>query len=194
MIDKLKYIKIDNNNINEAVKVQMKIFPDECAYIHYKNTIEKNEDYQNYYLVYDNNEIIGITGLYSFEDINVTNSLWLGWFGVLTEKRNKGYGKRILLDTIEMAKDLSKEYPIKYFRLYTSTRDNPIAQVLYKEVMDTYEDYNNENDFNYDNTCVIYSKSICNEPVKLWDNQFLNLNEIVKQEEESLRYIDNISD
>ena len=189
MNNNLTYVKIDYSNIDEAIKVQMKIFPDECAYIHYKNTIDKNKDYQNYYLVYDGDEVVGITGLYSFEDINITNSLWLGWFGVLEEKRKQGYGKRILLGTIEMAKDLSKEYPIKYFRLYTSTRDNDIAQVLYKEVMDTCEEYNNENDFNYDNTCVIYSKSLSDEPVKLWNNQFLNLNEIVKQEEESLKYI-----
>lgn len=64
------------------------------------------------------------------------NSIWLGWFGVLNEFRRKGYGQQILIDTINMAKDLAKKYPIKYFRLYTSEKDDSIAQPLYYKIMD----------------------------------------------------------
>ena len=86
-----------------------------------------------------------------------------------------------------MAKEFSKKYPIKYFRLYTSERDNPIAQILYNEIMDIKEYYNNSDDFNYDNTCIIYSKSLTDDQIKHWNNQFLNLNEIVRKEEEGLK-------
>lgn len=182
----LNYVEITNDNIQYATTIQMKVFPDECAYQHYKDTIKKNVEYQKYYLVYKKDKVVGITGLYSFEDISVTNSIWLGWFGVLEEYRNKGIGKQILLDTIQKAKELSKKYPIKFFRLYTSERDNEIAQILYEKVMDIKEYYNNSNDFNYDNTCVIYSKSLSNDKVKYWNNEFLNLKEIVKNEEEGI--------
>lgn len=33
-------------------------------------------------LVYDDNDIVAITGLYSDFEITETNSIWLGWFGV----------------------------------------------------------------------------------------------------------------
>ena len=76
----LHYIKITDKNINLATQIQMQIFPDECAYQNYQDIINKNLEYQNYYLVYDDDIIIGITGLYSFEDIAITNTIWLGWF------------------------------------------------------------------------------------------------------------------
>ncbi|MNI89784.1 hypothetical protein D3C73_1472330 [compost metagenome] len=84
-----------------------------------------------------------------------------------------------------MAKKLSLKYPIKYFRLYTSERDDKIAIPLYDKVMDIKEYYNNEEDFNYEGTCVIFTKSITNSnPIK-WNNKFLNLKEIVEEQEEA---------
>lgn len=179
----LKYIEIDYNNLNYATNIQMKIFPKESAYEHYKYTIKKNLDYNKYYLVYDKDKVIGITGLYSNDDLNETNSIWLGWFGVLKEYRKNGYGTQILIDTINMAKELTKKYPIKYFRLYTSERDDFSAQPLYIKIMDIKEYYNNEKDVNYDNTCVIYSKSLSDFPVKYWNNRFLNLKQIIADQE-----------
>lgn len=179
----MKYVEITSKNILLATKIQMKIFPEESAYEHYKYTIKEDIEYEKYYLVYDENNIIGITGLYSNEDIYKTNSIWLGWYGVLEKYRNKGYGKRILLDTIEMAKKLSIKYPIKYFRLYTSERDDKLAQPLYEKVMDIKEYYKNENDVNYDNTCLIYTKVLGNYKIEKWNNRFLNLKEIIESQE-----------
>ena len=110
------------------------------AFLHYKYSIESNLEYIKYYLVYDNDNVVGITGLYSNEEISETNSIWLGWFGVLEDFRSNGYGKQIFLDTIDMANDLKNKYPIKYFRLYTSERDDAIALPLYNKVMDIKED------------------------------------------------------
>ena len=108
-----------------------------------------------------------------------TNSIWLGWFGVLNEFRRKGYGQQILIDTINMAKYLAKKYPIKYFRLYTSEKDDSITPPLYYKIMDIKEYYNNVNDVNYDNTCVIFSKSLFETPITYWNDRFLNLKEII---------------
>ena len=189
----LKYVEIINDNIEFATKVQMRIFPNESAYEHFKFTIERNLEYEKYFLVYDGDIVIGVTGLYSNEDIFETNSLWLGWFGVLEEYRSKGYGKQILIDTIEMAKKLAKKYPIKYFRLYTSERDDKIAQPLYEKVMDIKEYYNNPDDINYDGTCLIYTKSLDDEKPTYWNDKFLNLKTIVEEEEKSNERYNNIN-
>ena len=189
----LKYVEIINDNIEFATKVQMRIFPNESAYEHFKFTIERNLEYEKYFLVYDGDIVIGVTGLYSNEDIFETNSLWLGWFGVLEEYRSKGYGKQILTDTIEMSKKLAKKYPIKYFRLYTSERDDKIAQPLYEKVMDIKEYYNNPDDINYDGTCLIYTKSLDDEKPTYWNDKFLNLKTIVEEEEKSNERYNNIN-
>lgn len=189
---KLNYIQITNDNLMLAVKTQMSIFPEESALEHYKWSINKNVEYEKNYLVYDKEKIIGITGTYSNEKIEKTNSIWLGWFGVLKEYRQRGYATIMLKDTIYMAKELAKKYPIKYFRLYTDKEDNKISLKLYDKVMDIKEYYNNKNDLNYNGNCVIYSKSLTNEKTSYWNNKFLNLREIILSEEVSNKEMEEI--
>ena len=177
------YIKVDKNNLMLATKIQMEIFPEESGYEHFLYTIKRNTDYEKYFLVYKDSEVIGITGLYSNEDINETNSIWLGWFGVLEKYRSRGYGRKILEDTINMAKDLTKKHPIKYFRLYTSEIDEAIALPLYDSVMDIKEYYNNEDDCTYDGTCLIYTKSLFDDKPEKWNNRFLNIKGIIEEQE-----------
>jgi len=181
----LKYIEIDNTNIMDATKIQMEIFPNESAYYHFKYAIDFKCDYIKYYLVYKDNNVIGITGLYSNEDIYETNSIWLGWFGILPKYRKLGFGKKVLLDTINKSIELSKKYPIKYFRLYTDEKTNDISLNLYDKIMDIKEYYNNKNDINYNNSCLIYSKALNNDKIEKWNNRFLNLKEIIAEEEKS---------
>jgi len=173
----MRYELIDKNNLILATRVQLEIFPKESAYYCYKKSIEDNHKHLKYYLVYKENVIVGITGLYISNDCN--DSVWLGWYGVLENYRLHGFGKQILLDTIGLAKEWSKQdNNIKFLRLYTSERDNSVAQILYKKQMDIVERYNNPNDVNYDNTCLIYSKSLYDDiEVSKWDNKFLNLKE-----------------
>lgn len=180
---KLNYVPIAKDNIDLAAKIQQEIFPEESAYEHYKWTIEQNCIYQKYYLVYDENKIIGITGHYTNEPLEETNSLWLGWYGVLAKKRNQGYGTKILKDTIEFAKQLSNKYPIKYFRLYTDQKENKEALSIYDKYMDIKEMYQNPEDINYNGNCIIYSKSLTQEQVTKWDNKFLNLKLIIEEQE-----------
>lgn len=49
--------------------------------------------------------------------------------------------------------------------------------------MDIKEYYNNVNDVNYDNTCVIFSKSLFETPITYWNDRFLNLKEIIATQE-----------
>ena len=39
------------------------------------------------------------------------------------------------------------------------------------------------NDFNYDNTCLIWTKSLFGDSIKEWNNKYLGLKDIVQQEE-----------
>lgn len=179
---KLTYQKITKENLEYAASIQSKIFPGESAYFHYKWTVEVDLEYEVYYLVYDQDKVIGITGLYSNEPLEETNSIWLGWFGVLTEYQKKGYGKKILEDTYSMAQKLAKKYPIRYFRLYTDKKENKKALPFYRKFMEIEEAYNNKQDINYENNCVIFSKSLTSEKVTYWNNRFLNLREITSTE------------
>ncbi len=184
MKEKLKFVKITRENIDFATEFQMSLFEGECGYEHFLYTIDSNNKYLSYYLVYLNNELVGITGIYSFEQLEETNSLWLGWFGLDPKYRGRGLGKQMLLDTLDIVKEYAKnDDRIKYFRLYTSTRNNPIACKLYREVMDIEEKYDYPGDFDYDGSCLIFTKILDpNDQNKKWNNRFLNLNRIVEQE------------
>ena len=126
----MRFELIDKNNIMLATKTQLEIFKSnsECAYLHYLNSFVSQKDY---FLVYDKGNIVGITGLYIDEFTQEDGVVWLGWFGVVPEYRNMGYGRRILEKTIELAKKRKK----KILRLYTSA-DNERAHGLYNKVMD----------------------------------------------------------
>ena len=178
----LKYIPMTQDNIIDMVKTQMEIFPTECGYFQYNYALTCGKDYWKYWLVYEADEIAAITGLYSDYDINETNSIWLGWYGVREKYRGKKIGTKVLEFTINEAYELAKKYPIKYFRLYTSTELNDKAQNLYQKVMDYCEDYDNPNDFNYNNTCRIWTKALFNDEIVKWNNKDLGLNEKEKQE------------
>ena len=184
MKDKLKFVKITKENIDLATEFQMSIFSSECGYKHFLISLGSQYEYFSYYLVYLESTLIGITGIYSFEPVEETNSLWLGWFGIEEKHRRLGYGKEVLLKTFDMVKDYAKkDSNIKYFRLYTSSTQNPIACNLYREIMDIEEEYNCPNDYNYEGTCLIFSKVIDSKyPMEKWNNRFLNLNRIIEQE------------
>lgn len=176
---KLEYELINENNINLATSIQHTIFPDECAYVHYKYAIDTNYKRNKYFIIKWNEIPVGVIGLYINDEID-NESIWLGWFGILPEFRSKGIGRKSILDMIDEA----KKYYKKYFRLYTNDKGSSTARPLYRSVMQLYENYNNPNDYNYDGNCLIYSYSLCSEKVSLWNNKFLNLKEDIQDEQQ----------
>lgn len=175
---KLEYELINKDNIDLATSIQHTIFPDECAYIHYKYAIDTNYKSNKYYIIRWNELPVGVIGLYVNNEID-SESIWLGWFGILPEFRSKGLGRRSILDMIEQ----SKKYNKKYFRLYTNDDGDSTARPLYRSVMQVYEHYNNINDYNYNGNCLIYSFSLCNQKPTLWNDRFLNLKEDIEEEQ-----------
>ena len=91
----LKYIEVDNNNLDLAVKIQNNLFPLEDGRQNYVEGIN-NDSYRKEmvnYIVYDNEIPIGVVGLYSYNEY--PNDAWLSWFGVLENYRQKGYGSKM---------------------------------------------------------------------------------------------------
>lgn len=176
---KLRYEEVTMENIDFATSIQYKIFPNECGYYHYLNTIQKGIECEKYYIVYDNDIAVGITGTYITDSDKDT--IWLGWFGVLAEFRGKGYGRKILIDTIELCKSYKK---FKYFRLYTSDSEDATARPLYRSVMQLWEYYRNKNDYTYNDSCMVYSYALDDSPIEKWNDRFLNLKKITQEEKE----------
>ncbi len=171
----MEFALVDYSNYKKAIEIQNTIFPKEDGTINIlasldvdlfvkKTGIEYKNDNIKYYIAYDNNEVIGITGIYYYDN----ESAWLGWFGVLPDKRRNHYGKAILEKTMELA----KQKGFKTMRLYTDAVDNANAIKLYEKLGFIGEKYSAEK-LAYD--CYIYSKSLCNEPVNLWNNKVLGL-------------------
>ena len=171
----MEFVLVDFTNYKKAIEIQNKIFPEEDGTVNILASLDRNlfiektgmnyvDDHVKYYIVYDNNEEVGITGLYHYDN----ESAWLPWFGVLPNKRRKSYGKKILLKTIDMA----KQRGFKTMRLYTDRVENAIAIKLYEKIGFVGEKYSAEK-LTYD--CYIYSKSLCDRQVELWNNKVLGL-------------------
>ena len=171
----MEFVLVDFSNYKKAIEIQNEIFPDEDGTLNILASLGRNlfiektgmnyvDDHVQYYIVYDNNEEVGITGLYHYDN----ESVWLPWFGVLPNKRRKSYGKKILLKTLDMA----KQRGFKTMRLYTDRVENANAIKLYENIGFIGEKYSAE-ELTYD--CYIYSKSLYDEQVKLWNNKLLGL-------------------
>ncbi len=166
---------ITETNLNLAVKIQNIIFPLENAEQVYKyavaEMINKPTDPQyKYFLVKDNSTYIGLWGIYREKS---RKEAWLGWFGVLPQYRGKGYGEQIFKIFENYA--INNNYQI--IRLYTDEIDNANACKLYEKMGMIKEYYNNKHDINKKiGKIVIYSKSLTNKPVKLWNNKNIHLN------------------
>ena len=174
MKDKINFKKIDLNNLELACKIQNEIFPEEDGR---QNFIEQinNDSYrkeQDYYIVYYGEEPIGVTGIYSYHEY--PENAWLGWFGILERYRHHGYGGIVLDKTIQLAKE--KRYT--KFRLYTDEFAKS-AHKLYKsrEMIEELYDNSEDKDEYFDAKIYIYSLSLTDEPIDLWNNKILGLKE-----------------
>ncbi len=163
---KLKFVDITDTNIMFATELQMSIFPDSCGYQSFVNAIELGKPY---WLIYNDDTPIGISGLYVNPILDEPDTVWLGWYGVVDKFRGQGFGRKILAQTIDYAKKLG----YKTFRLYTSKKYCPEAISLYDKIMDFGEDYTFEEK---DMERAVYTKSLTDQPATKWDNRNLYLN------------------
>lgn len=179
MDNKIFFEKINCNNLELACKIQNEIFPEEDGRQNFIEQIEKNpyRKEQDYYIVYFAEEPIGVTGIYSYHEY--PENAWLGWFGILEKHRKKGYGGIVLDKTIELAKE--KGYT--KFRLYTDEYAKS-AHKLYKSRGLIEELYDNKNDKDkyIDAEIYIYSLSLTEDSIDLWNNKILGLKEQSEKE------------
>ena len=174
MNKEIEFERITKDNLEIACKVQNKIFPEEDAR---QNFIEQinHDPYRkemDYCIVYLNNIPIGVTGVYSYNEY--PEDAWLGWFGILKEYRKNGLGGLVLDKTIKIAKE--KGY--KNFRIYTDEYATS-AHKLYESRNMIKEDYDREDDKDeyFIADIYIYSMSLEDKKVELWNNKFLGLKE-----------------
>ena len=162
--------KVTYDNLQLVCKIQNEIFPEENAKQNYVEQIQGNSCKKElvYYIAYLDKEPIGITGLYSYHEY--PENAWLGWFGILEKYRHNGYGGSVLDKTIALAKE--KGYT--KFRLYTDEYAKA-AHRLYKSRGFIEELYDNEDDKYFNAKIYIYSLSLTEEPIDLWNNKILGL-------------------
>ena len=72
---------------------------------------------------------------------------------------------------------MAKECDKKFLRLYTFENWNKEAQVFYKRNMDIVEEYFNEREHKeiFKGKPRIFSISLCDEKVEVWNNKFINI-------------------
>lgn len=167
----LKYIEVDSDNLDLAVKIQNTIFPLEDGRQNYIEGITNNpyrKEMTNY-IVYNNGNPIGVVGLYSYNEY--PNDAWLSWFGVLEEYRKKGYGS-IIFDFFET---LARKKGYTSIRVYTDDAFSKAISLYEKKSM-IKEFYKNELESEeINNETIIYSKSLTTDKTRKWDNKFLGL-------------------
>lgn len=172
VLKKLSFEEISKENIKIAAKLQYQIFPTSSAYSVYKSKIngERKSLYMGY-IAYLKDEPIGVTGIYEIP--KYSDTVWLSWFGIKEEYRKLGYGKQIFEYTLKKAKALNK----KYLRLYTFEIWNSVAQEFYKKNMDSEEYYYNDEEHKdiFKGKPKVFSISLCDEKVELWNNKFIDI-------------------
>ncbi len=167
----LKYEIINLENLEIAYNIQKDIWSNSADYEDLYDKATNTKDDNCFFLVYNEDELIGITGVDVLREYPET--IWLDWFAILPQHRKKGYGKKVLLDTIQYCKNLNR-YDV--FRVETTYYENRPALFLYDKVMQLKENYTIEDTETAKNNTIIYSYSL-NGKLDLWNNRYLGLSE-----------------
>lgn len=169
----LIYIPVTMENIVLATETEMKFWPDACAFNNYLRAYQKGKPY---WLVYENNKLVGMSGIYDYPELGEPETAWLGWFGVLPEYRGEGYGKSILLKMLSKAKEMG----YKTLRLYSSKREDlyPNAVPFYTKLSEKFngfvEDYTLEQP---EMKRIVVSFSLDGNNIPKWNNRNLHLDD-----------------
>lgn len=174
----LTYQKVDTTNLQLALSIQHQVWPDEEPDQDYKSKPLHPDDSSNVsWLVYHSNNLIGLTGVFTFDAhepaYDQNDSIWMDWFAILPEFRGRGFGKQVLLDTIEYCRKLQKH---KFFRIDTVYYPDRPAVSLYDSIMELKEKYSAESLDEPGQYYLVYSRSLDDSRLKPWNNRLLNLN------------------
>ena len=188
-MSKLKYEKVTEENINIAIKVQNRIFPLEDGLDDLNESINKSKKYYDkleYYLIQNGEYYVGITGIYSHKEY--PDDAWVGWFGILPMFRRNHYG----LEALEFTKQRAKEMGFKALRLYTDDKYNEASISLFEKFGMVKEVYEAEDGKYYKiGNMLIYSLSLDDQPVELWKNKNIFLEEHeMKNNKLELEYVE----
>lgn len=170
MYNKLSKHVVTRENLNLVRDMFASIFPNEILYRGFDAGVDcfEKSTYDTeleYYIHYDGDSPVGISGLYSEPMAN--DSLWLGWFGVLEKYRNRGYGSAIL-NSFESE---CKRRGMTFARLYTAVDNNESAIHFYKNRGYSLEVYNGEYPSTMSGKVYVASKSLCETPVIPWNDK-----------------------
>jgi len=165
----LKYEMLTLKNLDIAFQIQKETWPNDPDYKDLYDKAINTRDDNCFFLVYDKETLIGITGV----DVNdrYTDTIWLDWFTILKEHRRKGYGRKVLLDTIQYCKKLNK---YAFFRIDTTYYEKRPALILYDKVMQLRENYTIEDTKDDKNNFIIYSYGLKGK-LEPWNNKYLGL-------------------
>ncbi len=170
----IKHIKINQDNLEYAIEVQKEIFGQLGNSQDYIDFVNGKNDY-NFFLIYDGDTCIGVSGIYHVgEDYD---NAWLGWFGILPNKRRQALGSDALRLVDETARDLGfrcMRCLITDNEIYDGTPAFFRCNGYHKEEYRTTRDPESIRK-NY----FIFSKNLFPEPLSLWDNKNLNLSKQV---------------
>ena len=171
----MEFELVTPKNVELAIKIQKEIFPLENGSEDLKEAslgiCPPHQFLQKYWIARQDNEYLGIIGLYAYKDY--PKDAWIGWFGLLKQNRGKGYGKQILY----FIKNEALNNGFTTLRLYTDEEDNFIATKLYEKIGMIKEKYINEDDIHFQTSkTLIYSISLTDKSVELWNNKNLFLN------------------
>ena len=168
--------RITANNIDFAVSIQNELFPGESARVNYEESLEDSSDNQ-YYLIYEANECVGIIGLYCQADD--PESARLGWYGIREGFRRRHLGS-VALKRFE---DMAVAGGYRFARLYTDALNNDTAITFYRANGYISEPYLNLED----SACLryktlIFSEPLSDDPLIFWNDRNIHLTEQIEKQ------------
>ena len=169
--------EVTESNVHIAIKIQEELFPGESGKANFEEAVAGRNDAE-YFLIYEDDSCIGITGIYSYPEDH--DNAWLGWFGIRAGYRRNHYGSA----SLKMFEDMAIARGYKFARLYTDVLDNDEAIAFYRSNGYESEPYQNMQDpvcFNY--KVFIFSKSLTSEELVPWNSRNIHLTEQIKKQE-----------
>ena len=173
----LVYKKVNADNLELFLKTHREIWPSKTpSQSLAEKTLYPEDDTNVSWLIYHRQQLIGIVGIYTYDPDEAgydhNESIWLDHFAILPEFRHQGFGRQVMLDTINYCRNLQR---FKFYRLDTIYYDGRPAIFLYDHIMELREKYTAEDTADAQRNYLIYSYSLDGSPIKAWNNQFLAL-------------------